>query len=96
MLSINEAATKNILRLRKPIWANPNDYVRIDIIDRKPGPWLHFFSPLNESLCGQRNPQDIAWPIMFGVEAGDHREFVAYEGDLDPADSNELTLEMLA
>lgn len=45
MLSINEAAGRGIDKLRKPVWAHPEAYVKIDIIDGQAGPWLHLHVP---------------------------------------------------
>jgi hypothetical protein len=58
LISIVEAAAQGIERLREPQWANPMDHLKIDIIDGKPGPWTHLYSPMNESLNG-RDPFDI-------------------------------------
>ena len=58
MISINQAASKGIDRLRKPNWSDTDDHLKIDIIDGKVGPWLHFYSTLNEHING-RNPVDI-------------------------------------
>lgn len=58
MISINQAAAQGIDRLRQPIWANAEDYLKIDIIDGKAGPWGHLYSPINEAING-RNPVDM-------------------------------------
>lgn len=76
LISINEAAARGIERLRKPIWATPLDHLKIDIIDGRPGPWLHLYCPFNRE-CNGRDPVDI-----LGILEGDYnaREFVAYVG----------------
>ena len=58
LISINQAAAQGIDRLRQPRWANPEDYLKIDIIDGRPGPWLHLYSPANQAING-RNPVDM-------------------------------------
>lgn len=58
MISINQAAAQGIDKLRQPIWASPDDYLKIDIIDGKAGPWGHLYSPINEAING-RNPVDM-------------------------------------
>lgn len=58
LISINEAAKRGIDKLRQPIWASPEDYLKIDIIDGKAGPWGHFYSPLNKMTNG-KNPIDV-------------------------------------
>lgn len=58
-ISIEQAAAQDIERLRMPQWANPTDFLKIDILrDGKPGPWTHFYSDLNVEING-RNPVDI-------------------------------------
>lgn len=58
LISINQAAAMGIDRLRQPRWANLEDYLKIDIIDGKAGPWGHLYSPANEAVNG-RNPVDM-------------------------------------
>ncbi|MGI9485458.1 MAG: hypothetical protein ACR2RF_06160 [Geminicoccaceae bacterium] len=84
LISINEAAAQGIERIRQPNWSNPNDYLKIDIVEDKPGPWLHLYSPINEPICKQKNPQDILWILEGGAEQADAKEFVRYEGKIDP------------
>lgn len=57
LFSINEAARQGIERVRKPNWANKLDHLKIDIIDGKPGPWLHLYAPFNLQ-CNGRDPVD--------------------------------------
>lgn len=78
MISINDAVKLGNQRLRKPIWSNPLDHLKIDIIDGQLGPWIHMFSPLNKE-CNGRDPVDILI-IMF--ENLDSPEFEIYEGPL--------------
>jgi hypothetical protein len=84
LISINQAVARGIERIRKPLWATPEDHFKIDIIDGKPGPWLHLFAPFNEE-CNGRDPVDILW-IASGAETGDVEEFVAYTGPLPDSD----------
>lgn len=58
MISINQAAAQGVDKLRLPIWASPEDYLKIDIIDGKAGPWGHLYSPINEAING-KNPVDM-------------------------------------
>lgn len=85
LISIREAAERGIERLRMPNWADPMDHVMIDIIDGKPGPWLHLFCPINKE-CNGRDPVDILWPIApmgMDVEA---EGFEPYTGPLPNSD----------
>jgi len=75
LITIMEAAERGIERLRKPIWAASEDHLKIDIIDGKPGLWLHLFSPFNKE-CNGRDPVD------FIATSGNlnAREFEPYRG----------------
>ena len=58
MISIKEAAAWGIERVRKPIWQNSLDHVKIDIVEGAPGPWLHLWCPFNTE-CNGRDPVDV-------------------------------------
>lgn len=87
MISLNEAAAQGIERVRKPNWANPRDYVKLDIVDGRLGPWLHLYSPINQTVLKQANPQHILWAFEFGTSAAEDQEFVPYDNDVDPDES---------
>lgn len=59
LISIDQAASRNIKLIRKPIWANAMDHIRIDIVDGRAGPWLHLYAPFNVE-CNGRDPVPIA------------------------------------
>lgn len=59
MISLNEAVKNGISRLRRPEWANREDYIEIDLLgDGLHGPWVHLYSPMNEDIHGT-NPVDL-------------------------------------
>lgn len=72
LLSIVEAAALGIDRLRMPQWADPNDYLKIDIVDGKPGPWGHLYSPINELVNG-KNPIDL---LLVGYADLNHKRYL--------------------
>ena len=80
LISINEAARRGIERVRKPVWANPYDHIKIDIFDGKPGPWLHLWCPFNGE-CNGNDPIDILIVDPF-VGNLDVAAVVAYDGPL--------------
>lgn len=83
LISINEAVKMGHPRLRKPIWANPLDHMKIDIIDGQMGPWLHLYAPFNVAL-NQRDPVD-----MLALEhraTFDTPEFEIYDGPVGASD----------
>jgi hypothetical protein len=80
LLSINQAAGMGIERLRKPVWSNKLDHLKIDIFDGRPGPWLHLFGPFNKE-CNGRDPVDmlIIDPMVGDLNA---EQFEIYVGPL--------------
>lgn len=81
LLSCRQAAAMGINRLRKPIWANSLDHVKIDIIDGTLGPWMHLFSPFNME-CNGHDPVDILWPMNKDWVNPDAEELAVYDGHL--------------
>jgi hypothetical protein len=41
------------------------DHFKIDIVDGKPGPWLHLYAPFNKE-CNGRDPVDLIWALQKG------------------------------
>lgn len=81
LISLAEAAMKNIDRVRLPKWGNTLDHLKIDIIDRSPGlgPWVHLYSPFNLE-CNGRDPVSLIAVISnIDIHA---REWEAYTGPL--------------
>lgn len=81
LISINEAVRLGHQRLRKPIWANPLDHLKIDIFDGKLGPWLHLYAPFNKE-CNGRDPVDMFSFAPEFVASYDTPEFEVYTGPL--------------
>lgn len=81
LISIHQAAKNGTERLRKPIWAMPEDHLKIDIIDAKPGPWINLFSPFNKE-CNRRDPVSI---VIFFFDC-DEEAYLPYEGPLPNSD----------
>ena len=78
LISINEALEGGIDRLRKQIWAQPEDHIKIDIITPgKLGPWIHLYSPFNEE-CNGRDPVSILF-VEFDL---DEKLYQPYTGPL--------------
>lgn len=79
LVSLNDAAKAGCLRLRKPVWANPLDHFKIDLVDGKIGPWIHLWAPFNKE-CNGRDPVDI---LVFQERVSlDTPEYVVYDGPL--------------
>ncbi len=79
LISINQAVKKKVDRLRKPIWANPLDHFKIDIVNGELGPWVHFYAPFNRE-CNGRDPVNLL--LIFWCPNIDVKEFEIYEGSL--------------
>lgn len=83
LISINEAVKLGHPRLRKLIWANPFDHIKLDLIDGVMGPWIHLFAPFNKE-CNGHDPVDI---LAFSQRASfDNPEFAIYDGPLPSSD----------
>ena len=81
LISINGAAKRGINRLRRSIWVIEEDHLKIDILDGKPGPWLHLYSPFNEE-CNGRDPVNIC-VIEFDIR---EKCWLPYMGPLPESD----------
>ena len=83
-LTIAQAAERGISRLRDPKWANPNAYLKIDIVEQDGrkfhGPWVHLYDRLTQELSGLPTPHTVSM-LMLSGEPG-----VAYDGPLDEVD----------
>jgi hypothetical protein len=90
LISLREAARRGVKRVRKPVWAHPFDHVDIDIINGKPGPWLHLWCPFNEE-CNRRDPVHLFLDSQF-VGNIDAPAVLPYEGP--PPDSAEYRSEV--
>lgn len=84
LISINDAVKLGIERIRKPMWSDQFDHVKIDIIDGQLGPWIHLFSPENKMFNGKDPVNLLACNGKFGF---DDKAFVPYDGP--PPDSDE-------
>jgi len=80
LISMEDAAAQGIERLRKPIWANPLDHVKIDIIGGSLGIWFHLYCPFNKE-CNGRDPVSM---LLMQMPDGTSsiKEFVPYTGPL--------------
>ncbi len=70
-MTVDEAVAKGIDKIRKPIWINKDDHIKLDIINGTRGPWVHFYSPVNVPV-GNKNPVSI---IYEGDSATDWEEY---------------------
>jgi len=82
LISGRQAAKLGVERLRKPVWADPLDHLKIDIVNGDLGPWAHLFAPFNQE-CNGRDPVDLLWAIALDPDA---KEFVPYDGPMPEAE----------
>lgn len=73
-MTLTEAASKGIIRVRLDVWANKTDYIKIHLIDGMMGPWLELFSPTNKAI-GQKNPQKLFAFDRVTMEANGFKEY---------------------
>ena len=57
-MTLIEASQKGIDKVRKAIWANPEAYMKIDIVDGKLGPWGHLYDQPTQDALGVESPQN--------------------------------------
>ena len=89
LISITEAATLGVDRLRLPVWADKMDHLKLDIVDGKPGPWLHLFAPFNKK-CNGRDPVDFLWAMGAMKTDINFPEFEVYSGPLPDSEEYKL------
>lgn len=78
----DELIAKGINRFRRPIWADPNDYARVDVINGMRGPWLHLWARRTQEAIGERTPQDV-----LNLAQDPTSDYEPYTGALDPEDT---------
>ena len=100
LISMNDAASWGIERLRQPNWANPFDHFKIDIINGELGPWAHLYCPFNLECNGrdpvdvliiEHDPRELAYVPYAGPIAGSPEylaEQATFTGVLNPAESS--------
>ena len=91
MISILEAAEQGILRIRKPIWANPMDHILITIFEDEPGPWLKLYAPYNLAIDGE-HPVTLLI-TAFSIE---EQDWERYTGPLPDSDEYREMAESMA
>jgi hypothetical protein len=82
LISINEAVKQGVERLRNPIWAIPEDHLKIDIIElengeKEPRLWAKLYSPFNLE-CNGKDPVELLL-LLVGC---DKAEWEPYTGVL--------------
>lgn len=79
-MTLSEATQQGITRLRRPMWANKNAYLKIQILDGLRGPWAELWSRDEQLLIEAPTPQRI---IAIGDQTDD---YVEYRGVIDEQD----------
>jgi hypothetical protein len=79
LISLHEAGQRGIERVRKPIWANPMDHLKIDLVPGGIGPWLHLWCPFNKQ-CNGKDPQSFLG--LLGGADYNCKEWLPYTGPL--------------
>jgi hypothetical protein len=85
LISIVKAAERSVERVRQPVWPDPMDHIKIDIIDGVPGPWLHLYAPSNKE-CNGRDPVTFLHFAVLPKCDLNQVCFVPYEGLLPDSD----------
>lgn len=81
-MTISEAAKAGIRRLRRPRWADPVAYVRLDLVgEGNRGPWMNLYDRATQNVCGVSTPQKV-----FSFESRLISDYVEYTGERDVED----------
>ena len=85
-MTADEAASKNIRRVRRAIWSGPNAYLRLPPIKdgKLAGVWAHLFDRGVQQAIEVGTPQEV---LMLGDTTDD---YVEYTGPLDEDDRSLL------
>ena len=78
----DELIAQGCNRMRRPMWANPEDYLHIDLINGHKGPWAHLWSRRTQEICGYPTPQNI-----LNIDTDPTTDYLPYDGPLDPKDT---------
>jgi hypothetical protein len=78
-ISIVQAAARGIARVRQATWA-PENYLTIDIVDGRPGPWTHLSSPDTldpvDILCVELDYTVAAWLPYAGPDVATNADIL--------------------
>lgn len=85
-MTIDEAVENGISRVRRPMWSNPNAYVRLDLVDGGRGPWLRLYDRTSQEAIGEPTPQVAP---CFNDSLTDYEE---YTGPIDPVDTRSVSV----
>ena len=81
-MNLSEATKSGISRLRRPMWANKNAYIKIDLLeDGFMGPWMHLYDRPMQDLLGESTPQS------FFASPDTVCDYIEYSGELDNAEN---------
>jgi len=79
LISIDQAADRGILRLRKPKWVHPMDHILIGTIMGTPTPWADLYCPMNKE-CNGRDP------VRLLTQCTSETSWEPYDGPLPDSD----------
>jgi hypothetical protein len=66
LVSIKEAETRGLTKLRLDKWSNPDDYLEFTKIGDGFGPWVKLWSPAN-AIVGNKNPHSMLITMLGDV-----------------------------
>ena len=82
-MTLGDAAKKGIARVRLPIWANKNAYMKIDLVGGgRLGPWGKLYERGTQEAIGEPTPQILS---VIGDTSDGYEE---YTGELDADDKH--------
>ena len=69
-MTLKEAISKGICRVRDPKWSCSNAYFKLDVVDGWHGQWVHFYNPDEQRAAGLKTPQDLLFALIDWNEDG--------------------------
>jgi hypothetical protein len=80
-MTLGEAARQGIRRVRRPMWADPQDYMRIHVASRHYGPCGELFARRTQEAVNEPTPQRVF------ILGDDFTDYEPYAGPLDRDDT---------
>jgi hypothetical protein len=86
-MTLNDAIKQRIPRMRNPIWANPNAYLRMPLLSNNNcGPWMELYDDVT-----QEHVLEIRPGSQHVMAMGEHMyldDFEIYDGPVSPHEQN--------
>lgn len=79
-MTAQEALDNRIPRIRKPVWANPNAYMRLPLMEKGYGPWAELYDDRSQEMMEIRPGSQL----VLVLNLGDDKDWEVYSGPISP------------